>query len=98
LLEIIWLGHFFFQSGALLGKTKAIPRDKTSTICLKLFYLDFFFQSGDLLGKTKSIPRDKTSTICLKLFYLDFFFQSRALFSLRYERDARTSRDKFTTK
>ena len=27
-----------------------------------------------------------------------FFFQSGALFSNRYERDAHTSRDKFTTK
>jgi hypothetical protein len=77
LLEIIWLGHFFFQSGALLGKTKAIPRDKTSTICLKLFYLDFFFQSGALLGKTKSIPGDKTTTTLLEIVLFGFLFSKR---------------------
>jgi hypothetical protein len=49
-LKLFVLGISFFQSGALLGKTKSIPRDKTSTICLKLFYLDFFFQSGDLFS------------------------------------------------
>jgi len=27
LLELIWFGIFFFQSGALLGRTESIPRE-----------------------------------------------------------------------
>ena len=34
----------------------------------------------------------------LEIVLFGFFFQSGALFSNRYERDAHTSRDKFTTK
>jgi len=60
LLEFIWFGHFFFQSGALLGKTKSIPGDKTSTSLLEFIWFgNFFFQSETLLGKTKSIPSVK---------------------------------------
>jgi hypothetical protein len=51
LLEIIWFGHFFFQSGALLGRTKSIPHDKT-TIALPeiICFGHFFFQSRALFS------------------------------------------------
>jgi hypothetical protein len=34
---------FFFQSGALLGKTKSIPGDKTTTTLLEIVLFGFLF-------------------------------------------------------
>jgi hypothetical protein len=56
LLEIIWLGHFFFQSGALLGKTKSIPRDKTTIALLEIVLFGFLFSKRSFVGKDEVNP------------------------------------------
>jgi hypothetical protein len=56
LLEIIWLGHFFFQSGALLGKTKSIPRDKTTIALLEIIWFGFFILKRSFVGKDEVNP------------------------------------------
>jgi hypothetical protein len=69
---------FFFQRGALLGKTKSIPRDKPLPYLLELYY--YSFEAHTLFSKHDSsryslYPRPKAwdaASIGAKISRLDF--------------------------